>query len=187
MGNQLQKLLRYCSDQCCAPNRNADPAFEYANFGQHLSVVGKRIRYGVLGMTLLSVSGAFAYSANSSLPRLGCPILHFTGIPCPTCGMTRSFIAIAQGDLGSAITYHLLGPLVFLSFVVAALHVFLELVFNRQWKTFYTQLLTSYVSFWSVLILFLSYHSYRLLQLAVDGSLITSFAHSPLSQLLQSL
>jgi len=40
-----------------------------------------------------------------------CLIYNTTGIPCPTCGMTRSYLALIQGNLSQAILYH---PLFFL-------------------------------------------------------------------------
>ena len=30
--------------------------------------------------------------------RLICPFREFTGVPCPLCGATRSFVLVAQGD-----------------------------------------------------------------------------------------
>jgi hypothetical protein len=40
-----------------------------------------------------------------------CLIYNTTGVPCPTCGMTRSYLALLHGDLSSAFLYH---PLFFL-------------------------------------------------------------------------
>lgn len=46
------------------------------------------------------------------LPGL-CPMRNLTGLPCPGCGLTRSFIATAHADLGDAFGFHRLGPLLF--------------------------------------------------------------------------
>jgi hypothetical protein len=45
-------------------------------------------------------------------------------IPCPGCGLTRSFKAIWHGNLGLALRYHPLGPVYFglaAAFLLAAL------------------------------------------------------------------
>ncbi|MCR5791923.1 MAG: DUF2752 domain-containing protein [Lachnospiraceae bacterium] len=35
-----------------------------------------------------------------------CPIVRFTGFPCPGCGMTRAVFALIKGDFGQAYEYH---------------------------------------------------------------------------------
>lgn len=40
-----------------------------------------------------------------------CAFLHITGYPCPTCGMTRSVMAIVRGDIHRA---YVMNPLGFL-------------------------------------------------------------------------
>ena len=44
------------------------------------------------------------------LPLWSCPFRHLTGLPCPTCYLTRSVMATFQGDLGKALELHVLGP-----------------------------------------------------------------------------
>ena len=34
------------------------------------------------------------------------------GLACPGCGLTRSIVALIQGDLGASISYHPLGPVI---------------------------------------------------------------------------
>lgn len=38
--------------------------------------------------------------------HIGCIIRTLSGIPCPGCGMTRAWLAVLQGDLCQAFTYH---------------------------------------------------------------------------------
>ncbi len=40
-----------------------------------------------------------------------CPVRQLTGIPCPTCYLTRSVLATLQGDLAQALHWHAFGPL----------------------------------------------------------------------------
>ena len=41
-----------------------------------------------------------------------CQFRRLTGLPCPTCGVTRSLAMLAKGEWQRAIAYHPLGPLV---------------------------------------------------------------------------
>jgi hypothetical protein len=45
-----------------------------------------------------------------ALPDL-CLFHRITGLPCPTCGLTRSWAALLRGHLGQSLHYHALGPL----------------------------------------------------------------------------
>ncbi len=59
----------------------------------------------VVGMKLFSVS---------------CPFLALTNLPCPTCGMTRAWIAALSLDLPTAFSYHPLFwtvPILYLCFL----------------------------------------------------------------------
>ena len=42
-----------------------------------------------------------------------CPLHEIAGVACPFCGMTRSFVALAHGELGAALRFHPAGPLLF--------------------------------------------------------------------------
>jgi hypothetical protein len=49
----------------------------------------------------------------SPLPGV-CTFRRITGQPCPGCGLTRSFVSIAHGDVSGAWFFNAAGPLVFL-------------------------------------------------------------------------
>ena len=153
---------------------------------QSLSISGKRIRWGFLGLASAPIIGAYFYNQGYQIPFLGCPVLHLTGIPCPTCGMTRSFMAIARGNFPQAISYHLLGPAVFAGFLVVAAHIILELSQNRRIQTFYSSLLGQRNVQWLILLVALSYHTYRLYLLFHSGELYSGMVRSPLGHLLFS-
>lgn len=58
--------------------------------------------------------------ALSPLPIGGrCAVLSLTGLPCPLCGMTRSTLALAHGDLAGAFGHHPLGPFLLLGLALA--------------------------------------------------------------------
>jgi len=58
------------------------------------------------------VAGAFLTSPQrvDRMPML-CAFRRATGLPCPGCGLSRSWMLTAHGDLGGAIARHPFGPL----------------------------------------------------------------------------
>ncbi|MGD1851840.1 MAG: DUF2752 domain-containing protein [Cyanophyceae cyanobacterium] len=74
-----------------------------------------------LGLGLASGLGAamVGFSAfDSDLPLPHCLIQAFLGFPSPSCGLTRSIRALAQGNLVVSLWYHLFGlPIVGLTFL----------------------------------------------------------------------
>lgn len=56
---------------------------------------------------------------------LGAACLSHTllGVDCPLCGMTRSFVAIAHGQLDRALAFHPGGPILFLATVATLIAV----------------------------------------------------------------
>ena len=60
---------------------------------------------------LLAIGGFGLYLAFFGNPEGGialipCPVRSAIGIPCPGCGMTRSCLALAQGEFVSAWKFH---------------------------------------------------------------------------------
>jgi len=50
------------------------------------------------------------------LPEL-CSWKATTGIPCPGCGLTRSFVSLAHGRIAAAFAFHPIGPVLFFAVV----------------------------------------------------------------------
>lgn len=149
-----------------------------------LSVAARRVRCGILGVAIAPIVGSFLYNQGYRVPLLGCPIRYLTGVPCPTCGMTRSFMAIARGDLGAAIQYHWFGPLLFTVGLVAIVHLSLELKARRPIGTPYTKLFMNQNLQILSFLVFLGYYLYRLDSLFRSGELYTAIVRSPLGHLL---
>ena len=59
-----------------------------------------------------------------SLPGISCPIRNITGIPCPTCFLTRSTCLALQGDLEDSFKMHLFGPFVALFLIIWSIKSF---------------------------------------------------------------
>jgi hypothetical protein len=53
------------------------------------------------------------YTEDPPLPG-SCVMRGVFGVDCPTCGLTRSFIALADGEFARAFAFHRLGPLLFI-------------------------------------------------------------------------
>lgn len=70
------------------------------------------------GVAVLATAAVLAPSPAAPGPDL-CPFRRMTGLPCPACGLTRSWVACAHGDLSAAFGYNLFGPLFMLVAVVA--------------------------------------------------------------------
>ncbi|MFN2465565.1 MAG: DUF2752 domain-containing protein [Candidatus Dormibacteria bacterium] len=61
-----------------------------------------------------------------------CIFHQLTGQPCPMCGATRSFAAMAHGNIGGAVHVYPLGPLMFAALVVAVLYSIAVLLTGRR-------------------------------------------------------
>jgi len=71
-----------------------------------------------------------------------CMLRRATGLPCPTCGLTRSFYAMGRGAVGEAFEEHPLGPLVFVLFGVVWVRSAGILLAGRAWLNVAARVLT---------------------------------------------
>ena len=95
------------------------------------------------------------------LPGYSCPIRHATGVPCPSCFLTRSICASLGGDFLGAFKIHLFGPPLALLLIIWSL---LSLKRKRFLK------INSNSKFFSIGILFfLIYWIYRLIMFFILG------------------
>jgi hypothetical protein len=76
--------------------------------------------FGLLGASLIACAVAFAVLGPLPLPPAPMVLI---GIPSPLTGMTRSFVALAGGHLGTAFAFHPLGPLTFVACIVAVVNL----------------------------------------------------------------
>ena len=68
---------------------------------------------------LPSVLVSYLYLKNHySLPGISCPFRQITGLPCPTCFLTRSTCLALQGDLEDSFRMHIFGPFVALFLII---------------------------------------------------------------------
>lgn len=63
---------------------------------------------------------------------LPCYFQQLTRHPCPSCGLSRSFHAIAHGQLRQAVQFHPLGVVIYLGLMAVLLKVVVELIWRKQ-------------------------------------------------------
>lgn len=155
--------------------------------GLKLTAAERWIRASIVAIATIPILIAWLYVVGVALPLPPCPFRYFTGIPCPTCGMTRSLLALAHGDFIHAVAEHLFGPLVFLGFLGAIGHCLWELRVGRPVSTVYTRLLVNQHWQMGFAIAVGVYYIGRLWYWAYSGELQLAIANAPLTHLLQGL
>jgi Protein of unknown function (DUF2752) len=105
-----------------------------------LSKAAQTFRWVVFVASLAPTLGAFVYQS-LNVPHHKCLFQTLVGFPSPSCGLTRSFMAIARGDLPQAFSFHLFGPLLFGLFTLLSAHVATELVTGKILTPPYLQFL----------------------------------------------
>ena len=130
-----------------------------------LSKKSRILRYGIIGFCTIPLISSWFYTNGYRISFIFCPVRHWMGVICPSCGMTRSFMAIARGDWRSAIDYHLFGPLLFIGFGLAIAQAIWELSIDRNLPVFYIQWLKRRKFQLAIIIFFLGYYLLRLTQL----------------------
>lgn len=151
---------------------------------QLLSARDRRVNFVKLTIFSSPLLVALFYNHGQQVPFLVCPFKYLTGIPCPGCGLTRSFIAIVRGDWSQAIAQNLFGPVVFACFAIATIHLVIELVKKRHLSAFYVKIMADRKIQLLCLFIVLTYHGYRLYDLSKSGELSAAFFRSPLGNLL---
>jgi hypothetical protein len=61
-----------------------------------------------------------------------CPFKMSTGLPCPGCGITKSFAFIYDGNLTKSFYYHIFGPFAFAFCIGIIIMLSLELITKKE-------------------------------------------------------
>ena len=120
------------------------------------------MRWLVLGICLVPLGGAYIYNWGFRLYEGRCFFQQIFGIPSPSCGMTRSFMAIARGDWTTAFSFHAFGPLLFGVFLATAIHVSIELIAGKSYIFWHNHRLKMIAIPISIGVLFFAYYGLRL-------------------------
>lgn len=92
--------------------------------------MNKYFKFGkVLILVLLGLSIIFLFIKKfGEITGSICLIRGLTGVPCPSCGMSRAIIAVINGDIINAFKFH---PLFWLPFVALLLIIFKRRFFKK--------------------------------------------------------
>ncbi len=78
-----------------------------------------RLRSAVTALAAVAVGGLSFLLTKPPLPFPRCIFRAVTGWPCPSCGLTRAFIALGHGQLSEAVFLNIMSPILFV--LVAAI------------------------------------------------------------------
>lgn len=139
-------------------------------------------RFLALGISLAPLVGGELYNKGYQIPY-ECPIHYFTGLPCPTCGMTRSIMAAMRGEWKASLGYHLFGPFFILILSGIIINIIIEFVAKRSTFLFHFLIIYSHRLTTIFLCTLIGYHLTRLVIMYQEGFLIDSILNSPLGKL----
>jgi hypothetical protein len=73
--------------------------------------------FALIGLTVVFIVSALLRPSTGEYFTL-CGFKNLTGLPCPGCGLTHSFCALAKGRILESVEFNLLGPLLYAVLVV---------------------------------------------------------------------
>lgn len=88
-----------------------------------------------------------------------CPLKALTGMPCPSCGITKSMVYFYEGNLLKSIEYHIFGP-----FVIAFCFFVIALFLVELWtkKDYFQKYLYNRKLAYGLALFLIVYHTIRL-------------------------
>jgi len=104
---------------------------KWISFTSKVSIINRRIRIFLAVVFLVLILFPFLINP-APAGIITCKFHQITGHSCPTCGMTRSFVALTHLHLKEAFLYHLFGPLVYLIFLVSFIALLTEIITGRK-------------------------------------------------------
>lgn len=87
------------------------------------------IIWGSIGLLVLLAARFFPFSR---FPKLPCFFHQLTGYPCPSCGMTRSFIFASHFNFSAAVMINPLGSCLFVFTLIFVFYAFIVILFRTR-------------------------------------------------------
>lgn len=96
--------------------------------------IRKNILYSIVGVACLAgYIWLFINYKNTGDHTVDvCIIKHVTGVPCPSCGSTRSVLAILDGNFYNAFVLNPMGILLFIILTISPLWVLYDVLFKKS-------------------------------------------------------
>lgn len=133
-----------------------------------------RARVFSAGAAVVVLGVSYVYAPYVHDGPIVCLLRGLTGLPCPSCGLTRAFCALAHLELREALHFHALSPFVFAAVVatpfLAAYEVATRRPVSRPWL--YSSKLA-----WCLAALFLTHHAVRTAGWLTDFALFQGYLH----------
>jgi uncharacterized protein DUF2752 len=120
VGNRLWHTLAHWHDHVFGAG--VDPSRDFYSF-----LFNRKAGLGALALVLLA---AALPSQGAGVPI--CLFRYMTGLPCPGCGLTRSFSCILHGDFSHSYDFHPFGCVLLPLFIMIAATVFMPKSFRIQ-------------------------------------------------------
>ena len=124
------------------------------------------------------LAASFVYAPYAHDGPVLCPLRLATGIPCPACGLTRSFCVLASGRPAEAFAEHLLGPPAFACTGVLGLLWAYEAAAGRRAERLRRLAFSKHVA-WALAGVILAYYAVRMVQWGLTGDLAAWIRGSP--------
>ncbi|TVQ58208.1 MAG: DUF2752 domain-containing protein [Spirulina sp. DLM2.Bin59] len=115
-----------------------------------------------IALAIAPLPAAWLYNRFAQDHLSQCPFQARFGFPSPSCGLTRSILALLRGDWVQAFSYHAFGPLMVAIAALVVLHSSLELYYQRPLGAFYTRLSFQITVLVGGLFLSIAYYGLRL-------------------------
>ncbi len=126
----------------------------------------------ILGVAAIGLA-SYVYAPYVHKGPILCPLHAVFGLPCPGCGFTRAFCALAHGDLASALHYNALSMPVAAALLLGAVVAGYEAARGRA--TRWPRLLFSRRLAWVWAVIVITYHVGRVGVWAENGTLARDY------------